>query len=157
MIINPEYPPANAQVIFNRDLNGLSDSVTRFKAELLRSKKLDQELQGRGFKSQRERSSDDDVDSMQPTQQETASRKNPFARSGLPRGGIIPIIARHLHHEIICSSKFDIATVLFVLGLLDRLSDLADVRTDEVRLALDEEHLPQRIRASSANPGLHSV
>lgn len=44
------------------------------------------------------------------------------------------------------------ATILFVLGLLDRLSDLADVRTDEVGLALDEEHLPQRIRASSANP-----
>jgi transcriptional regulator with XRE-family HTH domain len=44
------------------------------------------------------------------------------------------------------------ATILFVLGLLDRLSDLADVRTDEVGLALEEEHLPRRIRASSANP-----
>ena len=44
------------------------------------------------------------------------------------------------------------ATVLFVLGLIDRISDLADVRIDELGLALEEEHLPQRIRASSANP-----
>lgn len=38
------------------------------------------------------------------------------------------------------------ATALFVLGLLNRLSDLADARHDAVGLAIDEEHLPQRIR-----------
>ena len=40
------------------------------------------------------------------------------------------------------------ATVLFVLGLADRLGDLADIRTDEVGLMLEEERLPQRIRHS---------
>lgn len=40
------------------------------------------------------------------------------------------------------------ATVLFVLGLTDRLRDLADVTTDTVGLELEEENLPQRIRRS---------
>jgi hypothetical protein len=40
------------------------------------------------------------------------------------------------------------AAVLFVLGMAERLGDLADVRTDSVGLALDEERLPQRIRRS---------
>ena len=38
------------------------------------------------------------------------------------------------------------ATVLFVLGLASRLGDLADVRSDEVGLQLEEERLLQRIR-----------
>jgi hypothetical protein len=38
------------------------------------------------------------------------------------------------------------ATVLFVLGLADRLSGLAAARDDSVGLALEEERLPQRIR-----------
>lgn len=38
------------------------------------------------------------------------------------------------------------ATVLFVLGLSERLTDLADVRTDTVGLTLEEENLPKRIR-----------
>jgi transcriptional regulator with XRE-family HTH domain len=38
------------------------------------------------------------------------------------------------------------ATVLFVLGLTQHLADLADVRSDEVGLQLEEEHLPKRIR-----------
>ena len=38
------------------------------------------------------------------------------------------------------------ATVLFVLGMVERLGDLADPRNDAVGLALEEEHLPQRIR-----------
>lgn len=38
------------------------------------------------------------------------------------------------------------ATVLFVLGLVERLGELADVRHDAVGLELDEERLPQRIR-----------
>lgn len=40
------------------------------------------------------------------------------------------------------------ATVLFVLGLVDRLADLADPKTDTVGLQLEEEHLPQRIRTA---------
>jgi transcriptional regulator with XRE-family HTH domain len=39
------------------------------------------------------------------------------------------------------------ATVLFVLGLAPRLAELADTRTDEIGLQLEEERLPQRIRA----------
>jgi hypothetical protein len=37
------------------------------------------------------------------------------------------------------------ATVLFILGLDKRLGDLADVRADEIGLALEEERLPKRI------------
>jgi len=39
------------------------------------------------------------------------------------------------------------ATVLFVLGLVDRITDLADVRTDAAGLQLEEEQLPKRIRS----------
>lgn len=38
------------------------------------------------------------------------------------------------------------ATVLFVLGMVERLGALADVTQDAVGLELDEERLPQRIR-----------
>src|SRR5260370_38356618 len=38
------------------------------------------------------------------------------------------------------------ATVLFVLGLTSRLVDLADARSDDVRLQLEEGRLPKRIR-----------
>ena len=38
------------------------------------------------------------------------------------------------------------ATVLFVLGLVDRLSDLVDPKNDPVGMQLDEDNLPQRIR-----------
>src|ERR1700744_5355108 len=37
------------------------------------------------------------------------------------------------------------ATVLFALGMLDHLADVADLRHDIVGLALEEENLPQRI------------
>lgn len=40
------------------------------------------------------------------------------------------------------------ATVLFVMGIVDRLADLADPKNDVVGLELDEEHLPQRIRGA---------
>jgi transcriptional regulator with XRE-family HTH domain len=40
------------------------------------------------------------------------------------------------------------ATVLFTLGMADRLADVADPRHDSVGLALEEEHLPERIRLS---------
>jgi len=38
------------------------------------------------------------------------------------------------------------ATVLFVLGMVDRVADLAEPKHDAVGLELEEEHLPQRIR-----------
>ena len=38
------------------------------------------------------------------------------------------------------------ATLLFILGMLDRLADVADPRFDAVGLELEEERLPQRIR-----------
>ena len=38
------------------------------------------------------------------------------------------------------------ATVIFVLGMIDRLADIADPRHDAVGLALEEENLPKRIR-----------
>jgi transcriptional regulator with XRE-family HTH domain len=40
------------------------------------------------------------------------------------------------------------ATVLFVLGLADRLGELADAKNDATGLQLEEEHLPKRIRVS---------
>ncbi len=38
------------------------------------------------------------------------------------------------------------ATVLFVLGMTDRLADLADPKHDAIGLSLEDELLPQRIR-----------
>ncbi len=38
------------------------------------------------------------------------------------------------------------ATVLFVLGLIESLAELADAIKDSIGLALEEEHLPKRIR-----------
>lgn len=38
------------------------------------------------------------------------------------------------------------AKVFFILGMLDRLSDLADPRHDSLGLHLDSENLPKRIR-----------
>ena len=40
------------------------------------------------------------------------------------------------------------AIVLFILGLSERIADLADVSTDSLGLQLDEDRLPQRVRAS---------
>jgi transcriptional regulator with XRE-family HTH domain len=39
-------------------------------------------------------------------------------------------------------------TVLFVLGMVERLADVADPRHDAVGLELEEERLPKRIRLS---------
>src|SRR6266849_1406368 len=40
------------------------------------------------------------------------------------------------------------ATVLFALGMADRLADVADPRHDTVGLSLEAEHLPERVRLS---------
>ncbi|MCL4853482.1 MAG: hypothetical protein KJZ78_19175 [Bryobacteraceae bacterium] len=44
------------------------------------------------------------------------------------------------------------ATVLFVLGMVERLADIADARHDSVGLELEEERLPQRIRLARRKP-----
>jgi transcriptional regulator with XRE-family HTH domain len=41
------------------------------------------------------------------------------------------------------------ATVLFVLGMIDRLAEIADAKFDEVGRSLEEERLPKRIRQKS--------
>jgi hypothetical protein len=41
------------------------------------------------------------------------------------------------------------ATVLFVLGMADRLADLIDPKNDPVGLQLEEENLPKRIRVAT--------
>jgi transcriptional regulator with XRE-family HTH domain len=44
------------------------------------------------------------------------------------------------------------ATVLFALGMVDRLADIADPRHDAIGRELEEEHLPERIRLSRRKP-----
>ena len=44
------------------------------------------------------------------------------------------------------------ATMLFVLGMADRLGDLAAPQNDPVGLQLEAENLPQRIRAKKQKP-----
>ena len=41
------------------------------------------------------------------------------------------------------------ASVLFVLGLTGRIDELADASHDATGLAVEEEHLPKRIRTSN--------
>jgi transcriptional regulator with XRE-family HTH domain len=48
------------------------------------------------------------------------------------------------------------ATVLFVLGLLERLADVAAAAADDVGLALEEGRLPQRVRTPRQPPPLQS-
>ena len=38
------------------------------------------------------------------------------------------------------------ATILFVLGMTERLAELADPRADRLGLMLEEEQLPKRVR-----------
>jgi hypothetical protein len=40
------------------------------------------------------------------------------------------------------------ATVLFVIGMVERLADLADPKNASIGLQLEEENLPQRIRGA---------
>jgi transcriptional regulator with XRE-family HTH domain len=47
----------------------------------------------------------------------------------------------------------NVATVLFALGMSERLAELADIRHDERGLALDEERLPKRVRRKTSAGG----
>lgn len=44
------------------------------------------------------------------------------------------------------------ATMLFVLGMADRLGDLAAAKNDPIGLQLEEENLPKRIRIRKQKP-----
>lgn len=44
------------------------------------------------------------------------------------------------------------ASVLFVLGMAERLGELADAANDPLGLSLEEERLPRRIRTSRPTP-----
>lgn len=41
------------------------------------------------------------------------------------------------------------ATVLFILGMIDRFAEIAEPRFDMIGMSLDEERLPKRIRSKS--------
>jgi len=45
------------------------------------------------------------------------------------------------------------ATVLFILGLEQKLADLADIRNDDIGLDLEEERLPKRIHVAKSPKG----
>jgi transcriptional regulator with XRE-family HTH domain len=45
------------------------------------------------------------------------------------------------------------ATVLFLLGMSERLETLADIRYDEVGLALADEELPRQVRRKRTSRG----
>ena len=45
------------------------------------------------------------------------------------------------------------AVVLYILGMLERVADLADVRHDDLGLLLEEERLPLRVRQPSRGNG----
>ena len=45
------------------------------------------------------------------------------------------------------------ATVIFVLGLTERLAELADPKHDTVGLSLEDDLLPQRIRGPNKTKG----
>lgn len=48
------------------------------------------------------------------------------------------------------------ATVLFVMGMADRLADLVDPKNDPVGLQLEEENLPKRIHTTRPQKGAKS-
>jgi DNA-binding XRE family transcriptional regulator len=41
------------------------------------------------------------------------------------------------------------ATVVFILGMIDRVAEIAEPKFDSVGMSLDEERLPKRIRSRS--------
>ena len=65
------------------------------------------------------------------------------------RASISRVTLGKIEHGDPSVSLGNYAMTLFVLGLADRLEDLADVRKDATGLELDEERLPERIRQRS--------
>lgn len=68
------------------------------------------------------------------------------------RASISRTTLNRIEHGDPAASLGNYATVLFALGMVDRLAELADARHDSVGLELEEEHLPQRIRHRRRKP-----
>ena len=64
------------------------------------------------------------------------------------RAGILPATLSKIERGMPTVSMGAYASVLFTLGLLDRLRDLADINYDAAGRMLEEERLPKRIRLS---------
>lgn len=68
------------------------------------------------------------------------------------RASISRATLRKIEHGDPAVSLGNYAMVLFSLGLIDRLADLADPRHDSVGLELEEERLPERVRLWRKKP-----
>lgn len=66
------------------------------------------------------------------------------------RAGILPATLSKIERGTPTVSMGAYAAVLFSLGLIDRLRDLADANYDETGRILEEERLPKRIRLSKS-------
>lgn len=62
------------------------------------------------------------------------------------RAGVLPKTLSKMEKGDPSVSMGGYAAVLFALGLIDRLRDVADAGHDEVGRALEEERLPKRVR-----------
>jgi len=62
------------------------------------------------------------------------------------RASISRTTLNRIEHGDPNASLGNYATVLFAMGMVDRLAEIADARHDAVGLELEEERLPQRIR-----------
>ncbi|WP_312596815.1 helix-turn-helix domain-containing protein [Brevundimonas sp.] len=65
------------------------------------------------------------------------------------RAGVSPSTLARLEKGEAGVALGALADVLVVLGLVERLADLIDIRSDDLGLALTEEHLPKRGRSIS--------
>ena len=62
------------------------------------------------------------------------------------RAGILPATLAKIERGVPTVSMGAYASILFSLGLIDRLRDLADANYDATGRILEEERLPKRIR-----------
>ena len=62
------------------------------------------------------------------------------------RAGITPDTLKQIEKGNPSTSIGGYASVLFSLGMTDRLRDIADARHDLIGLRLEEERLPKRVR-----------
>ena len=69
------------------------------------------------------------------------------------RAGVSPATIRKIEKGDSTTSIGGYASVLFVLGMTDRLSDLVDAVHDLTGRQLDEEKLPRRVRLPSSKKG----
>jgi len=72
------------------------------------------------------------------------------ARNSALTGAILRAAPANLRNSWGSRSGAIYASVLFVLGMADRLGGLADAACDPIGLSLEEERLPRRIRTPRA-------